>query len=219
MHSNFRKSESNQKSESVRKLDFSKIPEDETAKIKNEFNSTEGNSESIKAASAKSPHYKNETSKINQIILTHESLAKKDYFTKKIVKPNDYLSKIALDTYGVSNDTIIDLIHIANPVIKNVNKIYSGQRILLPQITKNDLIVKDETGSYQIHYASFYNLENANRTFKDIIKRNEKAILISFIQGETPVYRIYLGLFKSREQAETNLNSLQFKELSFLNKN
>ena len=77
------------------------------------------------------------------------------------IQPNERLTTIARNKYGIETDTIIDFIHMANPGIKHVNRIYSGQKIILPEIKRDDLIVSGAEGAYHIHYASFYNFFEA----------------------------------------------------------
>ncbi len=137
---------------------------------------------------------------------------------RKKVQANEWLLKIARIEYGVANNTIIDLIHMANPSIKNVDLIYAGQKIILPHIEKKDLIAKDENGNFHIHYASFYNFGQAQQSVQALINDNKEAFIIPSKQGDNLVYRVYIGIFKSQDDAESGLNDLKLKYLSFLDK-
>jgi type II secretory pathway predicted ATPase ExeA len=145
----------------------------------------------------------------------YEKSTKSD-FTKRVVKAGESLTKIARETYGVSNNTVIDLIHMANPAIKNINRIIAGQTIILPLIEKEDLIVSDEKGSYYIHYASFYNFEKAIQSVKELMDKNEKRFIIRTLQQENEVYRVYCGIFKSREEAQKELETLKLEYFPFI---
>jgi len=136
----------------------------------------------------------------------------------KKVQANEWLLKIARIEYGVANHTIIDLIHMANPGIKNVDCIYAGRQIILPHIEKKDLIAKNENGNFHIHYASFYNFGQAHQSVQELIHDNKEAFIIPSKQGDGLVYRVYIGIFKSRYDAESSLNDLKLKYLSFLDK-
>ena len=137
---------------------------------------------------------------------------------RKKVQANEWLIKIARIEYGVVNNTIIDLIHMANPGIKNVDRIYAGRQIILPHIEKKDLIVKDEDGNFHIHYASFYNFGQAQKSVQELINDKKEAFMIPSKQGDNLVYRVYIGIFKSQDDAESSLNDLKLKYLSFLDK-
>ncbi len=106
----------------------------------------------------------------------------------------------------------------ANPGIKNVNRIYAGRQIILPHIEKKDLIVKDEDGNFHIHYASFYNFGQAQKSVQELINDKKEAFMIPSKQGDNLVYRVYIGIFKSQDDAESSLNDLKLKYLSFLDK-
>jgi len=148
-------------------------------------------------------------------IIQKES-AKKEYLIPKIVKHNDNLNKIAKDIYGVSNDTIIDFIQMANPDIKDVNWIFVGQKINLPKIKRNDLIVDGENGNYHIHYASFYDFNDARRCVQELGDKKKKLFILQAHQQETEVYRVYYGLFNNSYDAQKELNALELKYLNFL---
>lgn len=137
---------------------------------------------------------------------------------RKKVQANEWLLKIARLEYGVVNNTIIDLIQMANPGIKNVDRIYAGQQIILPHIEKKDLIVKNEDGNFHIHYASFYNFGQAQKSVQELINDKKEAFIIPSKQGDNLAYRVYIGIFKSQDDAESSLNDLKLKHLSFLDK-
>jgi len=143
--------------------------------------------------------------------------AEKLILVQKVVKPNDNLSKIARETYGLVNDTIIDLIQVANSSIKSIDRIYVGQTILLPDIKRENLISFDQSGSYHIHYASFYSLDDATKCVEELRRKDQNSIVIPTQQQENKVYRVYHGKFKSFEEARTEIEDLQFKYLTFLN--
>ncbi|OGL44891.1 MAG: hypothetical protein A2W05_06450 [Candidatus Schekmanbacteria bacterium RBG_16_38_10] len=136
---------------------------------------------------------------------------------KKKVLPNEYLIKMATDIYGISNDTVIDLIHMANPGLKNVNKIFPDKNVVFPKLNRKDMIVKGEDGGYYIHFASFYRFDNAKKEVDDLFKdNNERIFLITVLAGEHLVYRIYIGIFKDYIAAEEKLGFLKLKYLPFL---
>lgn len=145
--------------------------------------------------------------------ITHDDFLNKK---KKKVKPKEYLYRIATEEYGIVNDTVLDVIHMANPDINNLDLIFAGQIIRLPQISRKDLIVKGPSGRFYIHYASHYQFEDAQKTVLDLIGDNMKAFIIPSIQGSNSVYRVYCGFFYSRLEAEEKIETLELKRLPFV---
>lgn len=151
---------------------------------------------------------------------TNESIKDGKTLNKKQrkVMPKDYLSKIAIKEYGITNDTIIDMIHMTNPDIKNLNLIFPGQKILLPQISRKNLIVANQNGTFHIHYASHYKFEDAQKTVQDLLSAEKKAFIIPSIQGDNFVYRVYCGIYSNRVEAEDEIETLELKCLPFADK-
>jgi type II secretory pathway predicted ATPase ExeA len=147
-----------------------------------------------------------------------ELLVKKSLFSIKTVKPSESLSVIVHNFYGVSIGLALDFVQTANPEIYDINKIFPGQKIILPHIEKKHLVVKDRKGRYLIHYASFYNLKEAQQSCNRSKNNNDIVSVIStkHLQGENLVYRIYLGFFNSSDEAEKRLVDLKPKYLSFI---
>jgi phage tail protein X len=133
-----------------------------------------------------------------------------------VVKRNDNISKIARESYGGSNQTVIDLIHMANPEIKDINRIFAGQKINLPLIERKGLIKKDETGNYSIHYASFYKLEKALKCLKEIKNQNQKSFMIQTHQQKNKVYRVYYGNYENFQEAQKHLENLKLEYIYFV---
>jgi phage tail protein X len=145
-----------------------------------------------------------------------EIASEKKYILQRVVKRNDNISKIARESYGGSNQTVIDLIHMANPEIKDINRIFAGQKINLPLIERKGLIKKDETGNYSIHYASFYKLEKALKCLKEIKNQNQKSFMIQTHQQKNKVYRVYYGNYENFQEAQKHLENLKLEYIYFV---
>ncbi len=146
------------------------------------------------------------------------SQAKDVALTTKIVKPNDSLSAMAKKTYGIASHTVIDLIHTANPHIKNINHIYTSQIINLPLIEKKDLIYKDESGNYYIHYASFYQVEDAWQCLRQLKNKDQKSFILPTQQQQNKVYRVYYGSYKSLAEARRGVENLNLRYFRFIDR-
>ena len=145
----------------------------------------------------------------------HDPESKRESERKK-VKQRDYLAKIAWGKYGIANDTVYDLIQMANPEIQDVDLIYADQEIMLPCIRRKDLIVKDEKGSYYIHYASFYSFEKARDGVQELQSKKQQVFLFTVLMGKELIYRIYIGLFEDYSEAKKEAQEIDFKYLPFL---
>ena len=137
--------------------------------------------------------------------------------TTKMVEPNDNLSTMARKKYGFANHTILDLIHMANPDIKDIHQIYTGQVVNMPLVQKKDLIHKDKMGNYYIHYASFYEVEAAWQCLRDLRQKDQKSFVIPTHQQKNKVYRVYYGNYKSLAEAQKEIENLRFWYLRFTN--
>ena len=133
------------------------------------------------------------------------------------IQPNEWLTSVALAEYGSTSETVIDLIQMANNNIKNVHQIYCGQKIVLPQITKDSMIVTGEGNTYHIHYASFYNFRSAQKATQRLLANGEDAFFIPSRQGQNLVFRVYMHIFSDRNEAKKALKNLDFRFLPFLN--
>lgn len=135
------------------------------------------------------------------------------------VSPNPCLSETARDRYGIGNDTIVDLIHMANPTLRSVKDDCTGRELVYPEIEKADLIREDSDGTCTIHYASFYRIEPAAKLVEELMQRNENAMVVKSVQGDDPVFRVVMGKYETRTAAERALAHLEFNYLPFLQGN
>jgi hypothetical protein len=103
-----------------------------------------------------------------------------------------------------------------NPEIKNINKIFYGQKIVLPFIEKEDLIVKNANGNFHIHYTSYYNYSDTSKIIQKLGNDNHVVFSLPVRQGETLVYRVYIGIFDDKISALGYLKGISFDHLPFL---
>ena len=134
----------------------------------------------------------------------------------KIIEPGEWLKKILYKEYKTSSDTLIDLVQVLNPAIHDINRIYTGQKILLPNISLTDLIVKNEKGKYYIFYASFYRFSEAEQFLEQLNRNTGKAHLFPVKQKNNLVYRLFIGSFSEYNEALHFLNSLDKQYWRFI---
>lgn len=120
--------------------------------------------------------------------------------------------------YGGVSETLLDLIQMANEGLQDINQIGYGQTLIFPVITRESLLGTGHDGMFHIHYASFYQVENARKALGKLERAGLNAFFETARQGSVEVFRVYVGTFARKEEAATILNTLDFKNLPFLNR-
>jgi hypothetical protein len=82
---------------------------------------------------------------------------KQQFMDVKVVERGEFLSLLAKKYYHMANTTLIDLILDCNPEITNANLIMLNQKIKIPKITEELLIMQDTDHTYKIHVGTFQN--------------------------------------------------------------
>lgn len=78
------------------------------------------------------------------------------------------------------------------------------------------MIIEGEGNNFHIHYASFYNFKETQVTIQALLDEGERAFFVPSMQGENLVFRVYVGIFSDRNQAEKVVKNLEFEYLPFL---
>ena len=117
-------------------------------------------------------------------------------------KPGDIISALATKEYGTLTDTIFDIIKRANPSIKDLNLIYVGEKVTLPPLDIESLIIQDESGTCSIHLATLAASADGQRLQKAFSNINYKVSLKPVtILGNRVWQRVTLGNFPDRATA------------------
>jgi hypothetical protein len=135
---------------------------------------------------------------------------------KAAAMPNPCLADLVLTRYGIENDTIMDLIQMANPDRGSVAHECKQTQLILPNIEKPDLIRQHPDGAYRIHYATFYRSDDAARWAETLRLSGLNALVEAETQGSDPVFRIFAGPYPTLEETQGVLESLNFDHLPFL---
>ena len=108
----------------------------------------------------------------------------------------DMVSALASKEYGTLNDTICDIIKRANPAIKDLDKIFVGEHIVLPPLDIECLIITEENGTFSIHLATFNLYDNAKQ-LHEMLSDHGFAPIICPVQivGSQIWHRVILGYF------------------------
>jgi hypothetical protein len=90
--------------------------------------------------------------------VTEKSRARVDperSYQRVVVQPGSTIKKIAADMYGSNTMLGMDLIKEFNPKIDNLNRVQSGQKLLLVPLSEATLLREQSDGSYHLIVGSF----------------------------------------------------------------
>ena len=112
------------------------------------------------------------------------------------------ISSLAQKYFGMANSTFVDLILDFNPEITNVHLITVNQRIKIPIITEELLILGSFDRAYKIHAGTFFDPDIA-RAYRDepALKGKEIEILPRKVSPQETWHRVVIGNFDSKEEA------------------
>jgi general secretion pathway protein A len=130
------------------------------------------------------------------------------------VKKGESLSKLSLHYYGKSNASLVDLILMANPSIINADYILVDQKIQLPELREEALLLHGPDKSFAIHLGTFLSNNQAHK-FKNELDLKGKEITIQprKISPTQTWYRVEAGGYGSKKEALEDINILRRKGL------
>ncbi len=118
------------------------------------------------------------------------------------VVPEDSISQIAIRNYGQASPTILDLMKLANPKIRDINRIRPGQTLRLPQLDKGLVLLKQSDGQYGLLLSSLTSRGRAQE-IRTALRRQGFGARVSTAtlgSGRT-VWRVIVGDLENREVA------------------
>jgi hypothetical protein len=131
------------------------------------------------------------------------------------VKAGDSIYTIAEETYRVSNTSVVDRIMELNPIITDPDLLPANQKIKLPEITEESLILPSSEASVIVRLGTFAKPEYAN-FLKGLPMLQGKEIRVT--PRKTPsgrtLYRVTAGKFDNREEGLAMIRELREKGLS-----
>jgi len=132
-----------------------------------------------------------------------------------IVKKGENIYTIAARNYGVANTSVVDQILEVNPRIPSSHRLLVNQRVRLPNIAEESLVLDSGDGTYQVRLGTFLRPEYSNFLKGEPALRGQeiKIILRKLPAGET-WYRAVAGKFSTREEGLKVIRDLKAKGLS-----
>jgi phage tail protein X len=132
-----------------------------------------------------------------------------------LVKGKDSLYSIALRNYGVANTSIVDQILEANPEIGDPNKLSDHQRVRLPEVHEQSLLIPFGDGTYQVRLGTFLKPEYAAfLTGEPTLRGKTVEVLPRKLPSGETWYRAVAGKFNTREEGLKVIQELRRKGLS-----
>ncbi len=130
------------------------------------------------------------------------------------VEKGQTLSLLAQKYYHTANTTLVALILDFNPEITNANLILVDQRIKIPKMTGELLILLSTDRTYKIHLGTFQNPEFV-RSYKHESALKGKAIEIfpRKVSSQNTWYRVVVGPFGNKGECLTVIDQLKEKGL------
>ena len=130
------------------------------------------------------------------------------------VKEKQTISYLAQKYYGTFNKTVVDFILDFNPEITNVDLILVDQKIKIPLITEELLIIPSPGPAYKIHAGTFQTPDVA-RLYRDEPELKEKKveILTRQVSPRETWYRVIIGTFNDQGDVLKMIHLLKEKNL------
>lgn len=130
-----------------------------------------------------------------------------------VVSQSAGLALLASQQYGAWNATVRDIIAEINPTLGTLENIPDGTRVLLPQLNREAMVVSQDSTHLYIFYGSFESEEMAARDVEALRRLSTSTLVVPGGRTGTRVYRLYVGPYGNRNDANTVANSLWFKYL------
>jgi phage tail protein X len=131
------------------------------------------------------------------------------------VKKGQTLSLIARNSYTAVNPTLIDFLLEANPEIKDMNSIFPGQRIKLPEIAPESLVIRRTQSVYFIQLGTFVDMKDARLFMEDPFLKGKNLVVVPRqVSPRETWFRVIAGGFGSEKEALKAIERLREKRLS-----
>lgn len=135
-------------------------------------------------------------------------------------KAGETLRSLSLAYYKFSNTTVLDYLLQFNPEIEDPDLVKANQKIFIPQVEDQSLILEARDGTCQLHLGTFLDPRFAEnyRTEPALQGKRLEVLPRKFRSGQT-WYRAVAAGFASREECLQTIQALKAKSLLPLLKN
>jgi hypothetical protein len=131
-----------------------------------------------------------------------------------VVKTGQSISRLAQRYYGRSNITRADFILDFNPEITNANLISINQKVRIPKITEESLIVKSSDRTCKINVGTFWSPQFAELYRNEPSLKGKGIEIVAKKAAPNEIwYRVFVGKFNNEDEALKVISILRYKKL------
>ena len=131
-----------------------------------------------------------------------------------VVREGWTLSNVAKEYFSALNNSLLDILLEANPEIVDMDLIFRGQKIKIPDITEESLLRRGSDNRYHVLLGTFVKAEEIRRYKDEPILRGKKLKVVSRrVSPRDTWYRIVAEEFKTEEEAMGLIRVLKGKRL------
>jgi hypothetical protein len=127
------------------------------------------------------------------------------------------LIQLVSSEYGAWNESVRDLIAVANPRLRDLDNLPAGTVVQLPAVSREALVVRDGTGQHHVYFGAFDKADQAQQNLEAIRRTWPNAQLFATLSHGESIQRLFVGPFTSRGEALAVAGALWFKHLPTLN--
>ena len=124
------------------------------------------------------------------------------------VKPGWSVSQLARQHFGTWTPTMEDIVRHANPTLKDFNRIRSGDRLRLPQLSRQELITQAGGGQLHLFYGSYISRDQAQGDARQLREGGLAVVLQDGDWNGRAVTRIFLGPFADYTELQAQTRSI-----------
>jgi hypothetical protein len=120
-----------------------------------------------------------------------------------LIPPGATISEIASNAYGANSFLALDIIKEFNPQIQNLNRIFPGQDLLIPPLSRETMLRKHADGSYRLILASLSSQSEAER-YAHLLNDVGYQVVITPrpVSDNLLLHRVEIDGFKSLAEAD-----------------
>jgi type II secretory pathway predicted ATPase ExeA/phage tail protein X len=128
------------------------------------------------------------------------------------IREGTTVADLAQRYYGAYNETLIDIILKANPSIADIRRIPVHQKINIPEISFDLLIIEERDNEYAIHAGTFRSLDEARELHYENALTGKKIVIIPRkVSSSETWYKVLISRYETREECMQALAALAQK--------
>ena len=131
-----------------------------------------------------------------------------------VVKRGQCLFSLAKECYQNANPTLVDLILNLNPEITNAHQILADQKVEIPTMTEDLLLISSPDQTFRIHLGTFWSRDIPRPySMEKALKGKQIEVIPRRISPTESWYRVVVGTFRDRNEALETILRLKEKGL------